>query len=169
MEMKNLGRAGRRGMLILVALVIGAVLMGLSLSASASGNTAPAGNAHVLRYVATVNRVKILRPGNVGGGGIARYRLTTADTGALVGTVYESCTGVWDERSMCTWGFAFNDFESSQITSVGLFSLVDDVHVVPVTGGSGTYRGVTGEASWQFFGTNNNKAHVTIDLTRVTP
>jgi hypothetical protein len=161
--------AGRRATMTVAALVITATMVALGLTASASGNTArPAHTKVVLHFVAKVNKIKILRQGAIGGGGIARYRLTDAGTGEPVGTVYQEGTNVWDEQGLGTWGIVFNDSESSQITSVGLFSAYDDVHVVPVTGGSGTYQGVTGEASWQFFGKDNNKAHLTITVEGVT-
>ena len=158
------GSASRRGSwgVFVGGLVVSAALVVMSLTAAASSSTSS--SPTVLRYVATLDKVKILRTGGVGSGGVARYALTLAGTSQSAGVVYQQGTAVWDEQSMTTFDFALNDPQGSQITMEGLFSEADNVHVVPVVGGSGKYLDVTGESSWRFFGPKNNKARVTITL-----
>jgi hypothetical protein len=151
-------------LMTLAALVTTAALVALSFTASASGNTTRPSHTKILHFVATLNKHKVLRQEAIGGHDVARFRLAVSGQHQSIGYVYEEGTSVWNAQVMTTWGIVFNDSESSQITSVGLFSEADDVHIIPVTGGSGAYRGVTGEASWRFFGYANEKAHVTITL-----
>ena len=159
------GSTGRRRWswgVFVAGVVVSAALVVISLTAASGATSA---SPRVLRYVATVSKVKILHTGGVGSGGVARYTLTLPGSSKSAGTVYQQCTAVWDQQNMCTSDFAFDDTQESQITLEGVFSNEDDVHVIPVVGGSGAYEAATGQSSWVFFGPKNNKAHVTITLT----
>ena len=106
---------------------------------------------------------KDIQADGIGALSLARYGLSDAVSGRHLGLAYERCTDTFDNQVLCDWSFAFGQGQTwDQITQSGLVSLFDQSHVVPITGGTGAYSGVTGEASWTF--NQSGQAAVTMTI-----
>jgi Allene oxide cyclase barrel like domain len=139
-----------------VALAAGAALASATVIPSLGGAQAPAvteltlkmkvvGAAHV-KHAKNVKGDK-LAPGDLL---VVRLKAFGAD-GAAVGSAYTECTNVGKKASsanatlQCTQTYNLRD---GQIVTAGVirFSAIDDL-AIPIVGGSGAYRGATGEVS----------------------
>ena len=154
----------RRWASLITALALAGALAVAVVGWRASAVNASSSGSRTIRLVATRDRFKIVRKGNIGGESFDRYQLTDRGTGEHVGTAYGHCYDTWDEQVFCDIVLAFyNQHPWGQIVLGGDISLVDNHHRQPVLGGTGSYTGAKGVAVWVF--RQSDVANLTISLS----
>ena len=137
-----------------VTLAAGAALASAAVIPSLGGAQAPAGSELTLKMkfvgAAQVKHGKKLKGDKLGPGDVLIVRLKAfgAD-GTAVGSAYTECTNVGKKatsaraRLQCTQTYNLRD---GQIVTAGVirFTELDDL-AIPIVGGSGAYRGATGQ------------------------
>lgn len=135
--------------------------------ATSSGGPTPLSNEipdQVLRLVAVKDKTWAgSGDQGIGASAQAHYTLTDAASGRAIGQAFEQTVETLSNHILGDWAFILTDRQPwEQVISSGLVSLADDIHVVPVTGGTGQFQGAAGEVTWQFV--QPDKADITITL-----
>ena len=130
-----------------VGVAVAGVTLAMALGLPAVGSSDDRGRGRDLRFDAVIAEAAFIDAGDAGPslGDQIVFTNTLTSSGSEVGHEGAVCTtvSVTRQEAQCTATFAL---QGGQVTAEGLVTLGSmDPYAVPVTGGSGRYRGVGGE------------------------